>query len=49
MLLRKQKQKQRLTESKVTEHTGDRGVSVDTQAPSSDDANIVVLKKLAGL
>jgi hypothetical protein len=38
-----------LTESKVTEHTGDRGVSVDTQAPSSDDANIVVLKKLAGL
>ena len=38
-----------LTESKVTEHTGDRGVSVDTRQTSSDDANIVVLKKLAGL
>ena len=37
-----------LTESKVTEHTGDRVVKETTQS-TGDDADIVVLRKLAGL
>ena len=40
--------KQTLTEGKVTEHTGDRVVE-ETAQPTSDDADIVVLRKLAGL
>ena len=38
-----------LTEGKVTEHTGDREVSKDAVQTSRNDANIVQLKKLAGL
>ena len=41
--------KQTLTEGKVTEHTGDRVVSEETSTSKGDDADIVVLKKLAGL
>ena len=43
--------KQTLTEGKVTEHTGDRGGEVITSTPTSQssDANIIQLKKLAGL
>jgi len=41
--------KQTLTEGKVTEHTGDRVVSDGTSKSKGDDADIVVLKKLAGL
>ena len=44
--------KQSLNEGKVTEHTGDRGVELTvstTQESTSNDANIVQLKKLAGL
>jgi hypothetical protein len=43
--------KQTLTEGKVTEHTGDRGEEVITSAPKSQssDANIIQLRKLAGL
>ena len=41
--------KQTLTEGKVTEHTGDRVVSEETATSKGDDADIVVLKKLAGL
>ena len=37
-----------LTESKVTEHTGNRVVKETTQS-TGDDADIVVLRKLAGL
>ena len=38
-----------LTESKVTEHTGDREVKHETSKSVGDDADIVVLRKLAGL
>ena len=44
--------KQSLNEGKVTEHTGDRGVELTTsttQESPSNDANIIQLKKLAGL
>ena len=44
--------KQSLNEGKVTEHTGDRGeglVVSPTQESQSDNANIIQLKKLAGL
>jgi len=44
--------KQSLNEGKVTEHTGDRGVELKvsaTQESPSSDANIIQLKKLAGL
>ena len=37
-----------LTEGKVTEHTGDRESTTETQS-TGGDADIVVLKKLAGL
>lgn len=39
--------KQKLTEGKVTEHTGDRKVISETQSGDAD--NIVMLRKLAGL
>lgn len=38
-----------LTEGKVTEKTGDRETMTETATPTSDDADIVVLRKLAGL
>ena len=44
--------KQSLNEGKVTEHTGDRGAELtisSTQESTSNDANIIQLKKLAGL
>ena len=44
--------KQSLNEGKVTEHTGDRGVELTISSPQesqSNDANIIQLKKLAGL
>lgn len=45
----KEETKQTLTEGKVTEHTGDREVAQEKSQPTSGDADIVVLKKLAGL
>ena len=41
--------KTNLTEGKVTEQTGDRGVKHETLTSSSDNADIIVLRKLAGL
>ena len=41
--------KRTLTEGKVTEHTGDRESKIQETKSSSGDADIVVLKKLAGL
>jgi len=38
-----------LTESKVTEQTGDRGAKQETPTSTDGDADIVVLRKLAGL
>jgi len=38
-----------LTESKVTEQTGDRGVKQETSKSTDGNADIVVLRKLAGL
>ena len=38
-----------LTEGKVTEHTGDREVVTEESQSSGSDAEIIQLKKLAGL